>query len=70
MLLTIKMYDKVADLAGRENYMFVGSKFRKIVGSTNNSDALQDKIKAAKFTGLSRLEVSFRFHELPAYSFD
>lgn len=68
--MTVKMYDKVADLAGREGYKFVGSRFKKLIGSTMVSDALQSKIKKAKHAGLTRLEVSFRFDESMEYSFN
>jgi hypothetical protein len=68
--MTIKVYDKVADLAGREGYKLVGSRFKKLIGSTLASDALQSKIKKAKHAGLTRLEVSFHFDESMDYCFN
>lgn len=67
--MTIKFYDKIADLCGREGFKLVGSRLSKIIGSTRESDVLQEKIRQAKFNGLTRLEVSFRFDDSNSYRF-
>ena len=57
-IATIKVYDKVLDLMGREGCLPVGSRIKTIVGSRQQLDQLSRSMKKAQRTGLTRVELS------------
>ena len=67
-LLVVKFYDKVIDLISREATHIVSSRIATIVGSQRTVDAFNYKLRHAKFTGLTRLEVSICLGAMQRYS--
>jgi hypothetical protein len=43
-IMTVKVYDKVLSLIGKDGYRLVGSEIKKVIGSTHDRDVLQQKI--------------------------
>jgi hypothetical protein len=68
-VLTVKVYDKIADMVGREGVKLVGSNLSKVVGSCYNLDVMSKKVRAAKNHGITRVEVSFYFDDSDEYRF-
>ena len=64
----VKFYDKILDLIGREATYMVSSRIATIVGSSNSLDAFNTKLRQAKYTGLTRLEVSICLGAMQGYN--
>jgi hypothetical protein len=60
-LIQFKFYDKLVSLVGKNGRKMVSSQINKIVGSTHQLDSFQERIRRAKCSGMTRLEVSFHF---------
>ena len=61
-LMTIKFYDKSLDLMGREGSKTVGSRFSKILGSNSTQGILEESVRLAQHTGLTRVEISLNLN--------
>lgn len=59
--MTIKVYDKFLELVGRDGTQMVGSRIRKVIGAQEEPDALLSKIRNTQTSGMTRLEISYRF---------
>ena len=57
-LCTIKAYDKLLDLIGRQSHFLVGSRMSTILNSNPNSDPFHKRIVKARSHGMTRLEIS------------
>ena len=57
-MLTIKFYNKQLDLLGHEATKAVGSRCAHILGSRKLANSLDQSMREAQDTGLSRVEVS------------
>ena len=55
---TIKFYDKMLDLIGREGCLPVGSRLSTVLGSTNNLSSMREVYYKAQSRGITRVEVS------------
>ena len=66
-LLTIKVYDKVIDLISRDGSKPVGSKTNVIVGAKLKLTELNQRVRKAASTGMTRLEVSIHNAALQKY---
>ena len=69
LVMVLKFYDKIADLLGKDGYRLVGSKMKKVIGATREIDEFQSKIRKAKSSGITRVEVSFCFDDSLDYTF-
>lgn len=67
--MTIKIYDKLLDLIGREAHHMVGSRIAVILGSRQVLTSFMRRIKEAQDDGLTRLEVSITQVALQRYIF-
>ena len=61
--MTIKIYDKTLDLMGRDGSRPVGSRFATILGSRMTPGLMEQSMKLARFTGLTRVEVSLHLDQ-------
>ncbi len=68
--MNIKLYEKVLELIGRDGFKLVGSKIKEIVGSKRSVGKFENRFKKASNFGVTRLEISFMFSNLPEYSFN
>jgi len=60
-IMTVKIYNKTLDLLGREGCKLVSNNYRKVLGSTQHLDLMQDKVRFSRDRGLTRVEVSVHF---------
>jgi hypothetical protein len=67
--MVVKFYDKIINLVGKDGTKLVGSMIKSVIGSTQKPDAFSSKMRKAKLSGLTRLEVSFRFPDSDDYCF-
>jgi hypothetical protein len=68
--MTVKVYDKLVDLIARDGCKPVGTRLSKIVGSSYRIGDLEKRVRKARASGLSRLEVSFYFTNVDGYRFN
>ena len=66
-LLTIKCYDKLLDLVGRNGYHLVGSRMPVVLGCSSERTSFMKRIRGAQHTGLTRLEISCHEAALQKY---
>ena len=63
------MYDKLIDLTARDGYKLVGSYIKKIIGSGQEISEMQPRIRDARESGMTRIEISFYFDNTDAHKF-
>ena len=56
--ITIKFYDKILDLVGREGCLPVGSRLSTILGAKTKLGSMREVYCVAQTKGITRLEVS------------
>ena len=61
--MTVKFYDKILDLIGREGCLPVGSRLSKVLGSKNYVDPMRKVYKGAQTKGITRVEVSVHIND-------
>jgi hypothetical protein len=61
--MTIKFYDKVADLVARDNIQAVGSRCNALMGSKRHLDLFDKRLRNAQLHGLTRCEVSLHYRQ-------
>ena len=57
-VMTVKFYDKVLDLIGREGCKCVSSRCSHILCSRRVANSVEQSMRLAQYTGLTRVEVS------------
>ena len=67
-ILTIKLYDKVLDLVGREYRHPVGSRISQILGSKSQLTTFDRRVRASQHVGLSRVELSINREAIEKYN--
>ena len=66
-LLTIKIYDKMLDLIGRDGYHLVGTRMPVVLGCSYERTSFMKRIRDAQHVGLTRLEISCHEAALQKY---
>lgn len=59
-LMTVKVYDKILDLVGREHQYSIGSRINEVIGSKRLLNPLNRRVCQAQDNGVTRLEVSLK----------
>ena len=67
-ILNIKIYDKMMDLVGRDGTQIVGSRLHKILGFSDTYDSFVKRVRQARHTGLTRLEISIHADAISTYN--
>ena len=57
-ILNVKIYDKMIDMLSREDCHTIGTRTSNIIGSKHHLDSFDIKLRDARFSGMTRLEVS------------
>ena len=69
-LATVKVYDKILDLMGREGCKTVSSRFPVILGSKRASGDMERHVWKAQSTGITRVELSLHVDSLSGCNWD
>ena len=67
-MLQIKVYDKILDMIGRDATHMVGSRIKEIVGAKHNLNLFNQKLRVARFSGMTRIEVSICSHAIDTFA--